>query len=88
MNLVGPYLEEKEDVCLGVGADFLALISDGVSRAIRGKKIYRSSTTSKGANDNEINRSRNTWAFKAAAGNVRGTNVDFRRSTKGKNISV
>ncbi|KAI0999366.1 hypothetical protein K3495_g8830 [Podosphaera aphanis] len=34
LKLVGPYLEEKEDACLGTGADFLAQISDAVSRAI------------------------------------------------------
>ncbi|CAD6505993.1 BgTH12-06925 [Blumeria graminis f. sp. triticale] len=32
---------EKE--CPGAGADFLSLISEGVSRAIGGQKIYKSS---------------------------------------------
>ncbi|SZF01981.1 unnamed protein product [Blumeria hordei] len=64
MNLVGPYLEELEDVCPEAGADLFALISYGVFRAIRGEKVYRSSTTSAGASHNEINRNRNTWAAK------------------------
>ncbi|POS81867.1 hypothetical protein EPUL_006043, partial [Erysiphe pulchra] len=33
LNFVGPYLEEIETQCLGAGSGFLALITDGVSRA-------------------------------------------------------
>ncbi|CAD6505236.1 BgTH12-00728 [Blumeria graminis f. sp. triticale] len=66
LNLVGTYFEEMDDVCPGAGADLLALISHGVSREVRGETIYRSSTNSAGAKDNEINRNRNTWAAKAA----------------------
>ncbi|POS82009.1 hypothetical protein EPUL_005720, partial [Erysiphe pulchra] len=40
LNLVGPYLEEMEKSCPEAGAEFLALISEGVSRAIRGERIY------------------------------------------------
>ncbi|CAD6503245.1 BgTH12-02912 [Blumeria graminis f. sp. triticale] len=39
LNIVGPYLEDMEDICPGAGADFLALISDRVSREIRGENI-------------------------------------------------
>ncbi|POS81972.1 hypothetical protein EPUL_006326, partial [Erysiphe pulchra] len=40
LNLVGPYLEEMEKEFSGSGADILALISEGVSRAMQGKEIY------------------------------------------------
>ncbi|POS84773.1 hypothetical protein EPUL_002712 [Erysiphe pulchra] len=40
LNLVRPYLEEMETNCPGAGAEFLALISEGVSRAIRGETIF------------------------------------------------
>ncbi|VDB93249.1 Bgt-50443 [Blumeria graminis f. sp. tritici] len=75
LNLVGTYFEEMDDVCPGAGADLLALISHGVSREVRGETIYRSSTNSAGAKDNEINRNRNTWAAKAATRKISGTNV-------------
>ncbi|KHJ34596.1 hypothetical protein EV44_g3274 [Erysiphe necator] len=39
LNIVGPYLEEIETEFPGAGIEFLALITDGVSRAIRGEKI-------------------------------------------------
>ncbi|POS86770.1 hypothetical protein EPUL_002708 [Erysiphe pulchra] len=38
LNLVGPYLKEMEESCSEAGVEFLALISEGVSRAIRGKE--------------------------------------------------
>ncbi|POS84122.1 hypothetical protein EPUL_003234, partial [Erysiphe pulchra] len=40
LNVVGPYLEEMEKSCLEAGDEFLALISEGISRAIRGERIY------------------------------------------------
>lgn len=82
LNLVGPYLEEMEDICPSAGADFLALISDGVSRAIRGENIYTSvkaSTMDKVAEDKRQNK---TWAAKAAAGNKDNKNVDLRRAPR------
>ncbi|CAD6502819.1 BgTH12-05408 [Blumeria graminis f. sp. triticale] len=60
---------EKE--CPGAGADFLALISEGVSRAIRGQKIYKSSMNEQEQRQKPSTQSDNkkTWASKAAAGN-------------------
>ncbi|RKF81337.1 hypothetical protein GcM3_036025 [Golovinomyces cichoracearum] len=40
LTLVGPYLEDMEENSPGAGAEFLALISEGVSRAVRGEKIF------------------------------------------------
>lgn len=40
LNLVGPYLEKMKTDCPGAGAGFLALISEGVTRAIRGETIF------------------------------------------------
>ncbi|POS83267.1 hypothetical protein EPUL_005854 [Erysiphe pulchra] len=40
LNLVRPYLEEIETQCPGAGSGFLALITDKVSCAVRGGKIY------------------------------------------------
>ncbi|KHJ32942.1 hypothetical protein EV44_g3966 [Erysiphe necator] len=40
LNLVGPYLEEMEIDCPEAGAGYLVLISEGVSRAIRGEEIF------------------------------------------------
>ncbi|POS81789.1 hypothetical protein EPUL_006663 [Erysiphe pulchra] len=68
LNLVGPYLEEMEIDCLGAGAGFLALISEGVSRAIRGEEIF--SKTSK-CTDNMPTLSKykkSSWAATAANG--------------------
>ncbi|POS83283.1 hypothetical protein EPUL_005991, partial [Erysiphe pulchra] len=45
LNLVGPFLEEMETDRPGAGAGFLALISEGVSRAIRGEKISLRTST-------------------------------------------
>ncbi|POS81734.1 hypothetical protein EPUL_006135, partial [Erysiphe pulchra] len=68
LNLVGPYLEEMEIDCPGAGAGFLALISEGVSRAIRGEEIF--SKTSK-CTDNMPTSSKyknSSWAATAANG--------------------
>ncbi|KHJ33435.1 hypothetical protein EV44_g4304 [Erysiphe necator] len=69
LNLVGPYLEEIDLECPESGTGFLALISDVVSRVIRGEKIYtnidiilRNASTTPSNN-------RNTWAARAARGN-------------------
>ncbi|CAD6505301.1 BgTH12-00793 [Blumeria graminis f. sp. triticale] len=57
---------EKE--CPGAGADFLALISEGVSRAIRGQKIYKSSMNEQEQKPSTQSDNKRTWASKAAAG--------------------
>lgn len=70
LNLVGPYLEDMEIECPGSGTDFLALISDGVSRAIRGEKIYTNiDVLLRNASTTPTNNNRNTWAARAAGGN-------------------
>ncbi|CAD6498810.1 BgTH12-04469 [Blumeria graminis f. sp. triticale] len=58
---------EKE--CSGAGVDFLALISEGVSRAIRGQKIYKSSMNEQEQKPSTQSDNKRTWASKAAAGN-------------------
>ncbi|KHJ32934.1 hypothetical protein EV44_g3999 [Erysiphe necator] len=68
LNLVGPYLEEMEIDCPGAGAGLLALISEGVSRAIRGEEIFPK--TSK-CTDNMPSFSKfkkSSWAATAANG--------------------
>ncbi|POS84448.1 hypothetical protein EPUL_006186 [Erysiphe pulchra] len=40
LNLVGPYLEDIEKSCPEAEAEFLVLISEVVSQAIRGERIY------------------------------------------------
>ncbi|VDB88316.1 Bgt-50463 [Blumeria graminis f. sp. tritici] len=70
---------EKE--CPGAGADFLALISEGVSRAIRGQKIYKSSMNEQEQRQKPSTQSDNkkTWASKAAAGVSTGIYIDLCR---------
>ncbi|CAD6502426.1 BgTH12-05019 [Blumeria graminis f. sp. triticale] len=79
LNLVGPYLEDMEKECPGAGADFLALISEGVSRAIRGQKIYKSSMNEQEQKPSTQSDNKRTWASKAPAGVLTGTNIDVRR---------
>ncbi|KAI0997396.1 hypothetical protein K3495_g10789 [Podosphaera aphanis] len=59
-----------EDVCPDTGAQFLALISDGVSRAIREEKIYKSIIAESVKNHPRENQQSNTWASKAVTGNA------------------
>ncbi|CAD6501971.1 BgTH12-07855, partial [Blumeria graminis f. sp. triticale] len=67
LNIVCSYLDEIEDIYPGLGVDALALILDGVSRAIRGEKIYRTSIVNPVSRvDGSIQKSK-TWAAKAAA---------------------
>ncbi|KHJ32239.1 hypothetical protein EV44_g4238 [Erysiphe necator] len=69
LNLVGPYLEEMELECPGLGTGFLALMSDGVSRAIRGEKIYTNIDVLLRNASTPPSNNRNTWAARAARGN-------------------
>ncbi|CAD6500718.1 BgTH12-06425 [Blumeria graminis f. sp. triticale] len=69
LNLVGPYLEDIEKECPGAGANFLAPISEGVSRAIRGQKIYKSSMNEQEQKPSTQSDNKMIWASKAAAGN-------------------
>ncbi|RKF56384.1 hypothetical protein GcM3_195015, partial [Golovinomyces cichoracearum] len=67
MNLVGLCLEEMEISCLSAGVDFLALISEGVSRAIRGEKIYEKQPSNSFEQFSSQNKG-STWATRAASG--------------------
>ncbi|POS82543.1 hypothetical protein EPUL_004607, partial [Erysiphe pulchra] len=67
LNLLGPYLEEMEIVCPLAGAGFLVLISESVSRAIRGEEIFPK--TSKCTETNMPSSSKykkSSWAAKTA----------------------
>ncbi|KHJ34863.1 hypothetical protein EV44_g4357 [Erysiphe necator] len=68
LNLVGPYPEEMESSCPGAGVDFLALISEGVSRAIRGEKIYEKQSPNSLVQFSSQNKG-STWTTRAASGN-------------------
>ncbi|KHJ30961.1 hypothetical protein EV44_g3608 [Erysiphe necator] len=66
LNLVGPYLEEMETDCPGAGAGFLALISEGVFRAIRGETIYLKTSTNTEIMPNSSANKKNSWASRVA----------------------
>ncbi|KHJ31285.1 hypothetical protein EV44_g3683 [Erysiphe necator] len=68
LNLVGPFLEEMETDCPGAGAGFLALISEGVSRAIRGETIFLRTTTDTEIMPNSSANKKNSWAARVANG--------------------
>ncbi|POS81632.1 hypothetical protein EPUL_005590, partial [Erysiphe pulchra] len=78
LNLVGPYLEEMEKEFLGSEADFLALISEKVSRSMQGKEIYMKNPATT-ANISLTRKNENRWAAKTAAGNINRSNIDLRR---------
>ncbi|KHJ36239.1 putative effector protein [Erysiphe necator] len=42
LDLTNPFLQKLEEDHPGVGTDFIALLADGASRAIRGERIYTS----------------------------------------------
>ncbi|KHJ35394.1 hypothetical protein EV44_g5523 [Erysiphe necator] len=80
LNLVGPYLEEMEIDCPGAGAGFLAIISEGVSRAIRGETIFmRFSKDDDNMPNLSVNKN-NSWATRAARGHISAANNSKRRS--------
>ncbi|RKF56380.1 hypothetical protein GcM3_195046, partial [Golovinomyces cichoracearum] len=66
INFVGPYLEEMEISCPGAGVYFLAFISEGVSRAIRGNKIYEKQPPNSLEQFSSQNKG-STWATRAAS---------------------
>lgn len=68
LNLVGPYLEEMETDCPGAGAGFLAPISEGVSRAIRGETIFLRTSTDTEIMPNSSTNKKNSWAARVANG--------------------
>lgn len=42
LDLTNDYLQNLHKELPGVGADFLALLADGASRAMRGERVYAS----------------------------------------------
>ena len=68
LNLVGPYLEEMEIDCPGAGAGFLALISEGVSRAIRGEEIFPKTSKCTDNMPSSSKFKKSSWAATAANG--------------------
>ncbi|KHJ30024.1 hypothetical protein EV44_g4105 [Erysiphe necator] len=78
LNLVGPYLEEMETQCPGAGSGFLALITDWVSRAVRGEKIYLKYSEDPHTLKNSEQKSNSSWAAKAANGNIKSFNNSIR----------
>ncbi|KHJ33478.1 hypothetical protein EV44_g4315 [Erysiphe necator] len=68
LNLVGPYLEEMEIDCPGAGAGFLALISEGVSCAIRGEEIFPKTSKCTDNMPSSPKFKKSSWAATAANG--------------------
>ncbi|KHJ33951.1 hypothetical protein EV44_g4078 [Erysiphe necator] len=76
VNLVGPYLEEMELESPGAGSDFLALISDRVSRAVRGKIFFLK--VDDPVDPQTTSARNNSWASKTAMKNIRSSNIPIR----------
>ncbi|POS81766.1 hypothetical protein EPUL_006523, partial [Erysiphe pulchra] len=68
LKLVGPYLEEMEIDCPGAGAGFLALISEGVSRANRGEEIFSKASKCTDNMPTSSKYKKSSWAATAANG--------------------
>ena len=73
LNVVGLYLEEMESECPGAWSSFLALISDGVSRAVRGEEIFLKSECEPHSETPPPTRTNNTWASRVANGVKKST---------------
>ncbi|POS87981.1 hypothetical protein EPUL_000234 [Erysiphe pulchra] len=78
LNLVGPYLEEMGTQCPGAGSGFLALITNGVSRAVRGEKIYLKYSEDPYTLKTSVQNNNSSWAAKAANGNIKSSNNPIR----------
>lgn len=63
LDLTNDYLQDLEKKHPGPGSDFLALLADGASRAMRGQRVYTSSQAK--AKDQHESRGK-TWAERAA----------------------
>lgn len=70
LDLTNDYLQRLEEQHPGVGADFLAMLADGASRAMRGERVYCITSDAKLTHQG----SQDTWA-KKAKGNDEGVKV-------------
>ncbi|KHJ32299.1 hypothetical protein EV44_g4330 [Erysiphe necator] len=78
LDLTDDYLRNLESQHPGVEADFLALLADGASRAMRGERVYCNTTN---VNQTHKQGELNTWAEKEKAHNL-GTKVfNLKRQT-------
>ncbi|POS87409.1 hypothetical protein EPUL_001148, partial [Erysiphe pulchra] len=82
LNLVGPYQEEVETQCLGAGSGFLALIPDGVSRAIWGKNIYLKYSEDPHTLKTFVQKNNSSWAAMTANENIKSSNTPIRQIQK------
>ncbi|KAF5183262.1 reverse transcriptase [Thalictrum thalictroides] len=78
LDIVGPYLEEMELDCPGAGSQFLALISEGVSRAVRGEKIFYNPDKNIPITQSTSPRNKNPWSTKAANTNIKAMSLPMR----------
>ncbi|KHJ34524.1 hypothetical protein EV44_g4152 [Erysiphe necator] len=69
-------IKEMELECPGAGSDFLALISDGVSRAVRGKKIFLK--VDDPFDPQTTSARNNSWASRVAMKSIRSSNNPIR----------
>lgn len=67
LDLTNDYLQKLEEQHPGIGAEFLAMLADGASRAMRGERVYSNIS---GSTDNHHYAYQDTWAKKAGSQNA------------------
>lgn len=77
LDLTNPYLKKLEEDHPGVGTDFLALLADGASRAMRGERVY---TKLQNVSSTNSKVSKPSWAEKAGV-LVNGQNISLKKQT-------
>ncbi|POS84300.1 hypothetical protein EPUL_005308 [Erysiphe pulchra] len=76
LDLTNPYLKELEEEHPGIGTDFMALLADGASRAMRGERVYTDLSNISFSNPKVSN----PWAEKVGAAE-NGQNVSLEKQT-------
>lgn len=77
LDLTNPYFKKMEEEHPGIGTDFMALLADGASRAMRGERVYTNLSNMLSSNPKV---SKSSWAEKAGAA-VNGQNISLKKQT-------
>ncbi|KHJ33276.1 putative effector protein [Erysiphe necator] len=77
LDLTNPYLKKLEEEHPGIGTNFMALLADGASRAMRGERVYTNLSNISSSNPKV---SKPSWAEKASAA-VNGQNISLKKQT-------
>ena len=77
LYLTNQYLQDLEKNHPGVGSDFLALLADGASRAMRGQRVYTSQTSQKTTQE----KNNSTWADIASGKNLNNKTISLKKQT-------